>query len=92
MIKEEKKMRKPDLRAQFCMVEALSAAADSVCDSVPGIPPTNSPNPDFLQADILLIVAACGIQFPDQGSNLGPLHWEHSLNHWATKEVPPWPF
>ena len=22
------------------------------------------------------IVAACGIQFPDQGSNPGPLHWE----------------
>ena len=25
----------------------------------------------------LLLIAACGIQFPDQGSNLGPLHWEH---------------
>ena len=23
-----------------------------------------------------LLVAACGIQFPDQGSNPGPLHWE----------------
>ena len=22
---------------------------------------------------------ACGIQFPDQGSNPGPLHWEHGL-------------
>ena len=22
---------------------------------------------------------ACGIQFPDQGSNLGPLHWEHGV-------------
>ena len=21
-------------------------------------------------------MAACGIYFPDQGSNLGPLHWE----------------
>ena len=26
-----------------------------------------------------LLVAACGIQFPDQGSNLGPLHWEHRV-------------
>ena len=23
-----------------------------------------------------LLVVACEIQFPDQGSNLGPLHWE----------------
>ena len=23
------------------------------------------------------LVVACGIQFLDQGSNLGPLHWEH---------------
>ena len=23
-----------------------------------------------------LLVAACGLKFPDQGSNLGPLHWE----------------
>ena len=23
-----------------------------------------------------LLVAACGIQFPNQGLNLGPLHWE----------------
>ena len=22
-------------------------------------------------------VAECGIYFPDQGLNLGPLHWEH---------------
>ena len=26
-----------------------------------------------------LLVAACGIQFPDLGSNLGPLHWEHRV-------------
>ena len=24
----------------------------------------------------LLVARSCGIQFPDQGSNLGPLHWE----------------
>ena len=24
-------------------------------------------------------VAACGIQLPDQGSNPGPLHWEHGV-------------
>ena len=26
-----------------------------------------------------LLVAVCGIQFPDQGSNLGILHWEHRV-------------
>ena len=26
-----------------------------------------------------VLVVACGIQFPDQGSNLGPLHWEHRV-------------
>ena len=31
---------------------------------------------------------ACGIQFPDQGSNLGQLHWKCSLNQWTTREVP----
>ena len=37
-----------------------------------------------------IFTAACGIQFPDQGSNLGPLHWEQSLNHWTTRKVLPW--
>lgn len=35
-----------------------------------------------------LLVGACGLQFPNQGSNLGHLHWELrvlSLDHW---EVP----
>ena len=33
-----------------------------------------------------LPVAACGIWFPDQGLNLGPLHWEHGvLSHWTTR-------
>ena len=26
-----------------------------------------------------LLVAACGIWFPDHGSNLGPLYWEHGI-------------
>ena len=26
-----------------------------------------------------LLVVSCGIWFPDQGSNLGPLHWERGL-------------
>ena len=26
-----------------------------------------------------LLIAACGIQFPDQGSNPGPLHQEHRV-------------
>ena len=25
------------------------------------------------------LVSACGIWLPDQGSNLGPLHWEHRV-------------
>ena len=32
-----------------------------------------------LVAPCELLVAACGIYFPDQGSNLGPLHWEHRV-------------
>ena len=28
-----------------------------------------------------------GSQFPSQGSNLCPLHWKYSLNHWTTREV-----
>ena len=33
---------------------------------------------------------SCGIWelFPNQGSNPGPLHWEQSLSHWTTTEVP----
>ena len=33
-----------------------------------------------------VLVAAYGIKFPDQGSNLGPLHWEHEIL--ATRKVP----
>ena len=34
-----------------------------------------------------VLVVACGIWFPDQGSNLGPLHGEWGgLNHWTTRE------
>ena len=29
-----------------------------------------------------------GSQFSEQGSNPCPLQWRHSLNHWATREVP----
>ena len=32
-----------------------------------------------LVAACKLLVAACGIEFPDQGSNPGPLHWEHGV-------------
>ena len=32
------------------------------------------------------LVATRGIKFPDQVSNLGPLLWERSLSHWATRE------
>ena len=37
------------------------------------------------------LVAACGIQCPDQGSNPGPLHWAWSFSPWTTMEVPPGP-
>ena len=33
----------------------------------------------FLVVACKLLVGACGIWFPDQGWNLGPLLWEHSL-------------
>ena len=37
------------------------------------------------------LVAACGIQFPDHGSDLGPLHWEvMSHSHRTPREVPGW--
>ena len=35
-----------------------------------------------------LLVATCGIWFPDQGSNPGILHWDQSLSHQTTKKVP----
>ena len=33
-----------------------------------------------------VLVEACGIQFPDQGSNPGPLHWERGVSAFR----PPW--
>ena len=33
------------------------------------------------------LVMVCNIWFPDQGLNPGPLHWEHRVSHWDTKEV-----
>ena len=33
-------------------------------------------------------VAACGIQFPDWGLNLGPPTLGAQSNHWTTREVP----
>ena len=33
-----------------------------------------------LVAAYRLLVAACGIQFPDKASNLGPLHWQHEAS------------
>ena len=35
-----------------------------------------------------VLVATCGISFPDQGLNPGPLHWEPDVSHWATGAVP----
>ena len=38
---------------------------------------------------VLILTVACEIWFPEQGLNLGPLHWgAMSLNHWTTREVP----
>ena len=34
---------------------------------------------DLLAAVCKLLVATRGLQFPDQGSNPGPLHWEHGV-------------
>ena len=38
----------------------------------------------------LLLAVVCVISFPDQGSNLGNLHWELGFlgTHWTTTEVP----
>ena len=37
----------------------------------------------------ILSVVACGIQFPDQGSNPGPfVLGAQSLSHWTNEEVP----
>ena len=33
----------------------------------------------YLAAACEHLVAACGIQFPDLGSNLGPMHREHGV-------------
>ena len=38
------------------------------------------------------LVAACGIWFPDQGLDLGPLHWEHGvLATGSPGKSLPWP-
>ena len=34
------------------------------------------------------LVVSCGHYFSDQGSNPSSQHWEHSLSHWTTREVP----
>lgn len=34
------------------------------------------------------LVAACGIEFPNQGPNLGALNWEQSLSHWTHQGSP----
>ena len=34
------------------------------------------------------LVAARGIQYPDLGLNLGPLHLKQSLNHWVIQGSP----
>ena len=33
----------------------------------------------FIYLALSVLVVACGIYFPDGGSNLGPLHWEHRV-------------
>ena len=50
--------------------------------------------PDFFKKYLFtwlwqLSVATCGISFPDQGSNPGPLLWEWSISHRTLdREVP----
>ena len=34
---------------------------------------------DLLVAEFKPLVVACGLKSPDQGLNLGPLHWEHGV-------------
>ena len=41
----------------------------------------------FLQLRQVLI-AACGVWFPEEGWNPRPLHWEHVVLAWSTREAP----
>lgn len=60
-------------------------AAPGLCEAL-GIFSLHCGIQDLLDPACELLVAAGGIQFPDQGSNLGPLLWEHGVL--ATREVP----
>ena len=46
--------------------------------AVPGLSCSTRDLPNFLQS-VGSLVVACRISFPDQGSNLCPLHWEHGV-------------
>lgn len=38
-----------------------------------------------------VLVEACWVWFPNQGSNPGPLRWECAVSRWATRKVPSFP-
>lgn len=40
-------------------------------------------HPVSLAVPLELLVVPCGIQLPDQGSNLDSQHWEFILSHWT---------
>ena len=72
------------------MWDPSSPINDQTCTSCSGSRVlTTGPPRKSLQYSFFLIhvfiwphrvsVAACGNQFPDQGSNLGSLHWEHGV-------------
>ena len=42
-------------------------------------PPRKPGHSGSLIASCEFLVAACGISFPDEGLNLGPLNWEHGV-------------
>ena len=71
----------------FIYVAAAAAkslqSCPTLCDPIDSSPP-GSPVPRILQARTLewlqwVLIAACGIWFLEQGSNLGPMHWEFGV-------------
>ena len=66
----------------------VSQLCPTLSDPMDCSPPGSSVH-GICQARVLAWGAiAFSVYFPDQGSNPGPLHWEHSLNLCTTCEVP----
>ena len=60
----------------------IKPMSSALADRILSIAPPGKSQVTFFV--LFLFSCACGIQFPDQGSNLGA----QSLNHWTTREAP----